>query len=107
MSTDIGAVAGRADDRPWLQGSGLRGEIHVTRFYGGSSGPCMQLTIGDQFVQLDAEGRAALVEKLLLGASSSPSPVSPSGESRTPCADGPCTLTAPGCAGPSLQETER
>ena len=38
---------------------------------------------------------------------SSPSPVSPSGESRTPCADGPCTLTAPGCAGPSLQETEQ
>ena len=36
-----------------------------------------------------------------------PSPVSPSGESRTPCADGPCTLSSPGCAGPSLQEPEQ
>lgn len=37
----------------------------------------------------------------------SPSPVPPSGESRTPCADGPRTLSSPGCAGPSLQETEQ
>ena len=59
MSTSLGSVMGL--DLAG-QGSGIR--VHVTRFYGGASGWCLQLTIGDRYVQLDAEGRAALVEKL-------------------------------------------
>ena len=54
-----------------------------------------------------ANERNRYIAAFLSSLPSSPSPVSPSGESRTPCADGPRTPPVPGCAGPSLQETEQ
>lgn len=46
------------------QGPGLRPGVRVTRFNGGPDGICVQLTIGDLYAQLDAEGLAALTRKL-------------------------------------------
>jgi hypothetical protein len=43
----------------------LHSHLYVSSFYGGTaSGRCIQLTVGDQFVQLDAGGCAALKELL-------------------------------------------
>lgn len=62
MSTDFGTVRGL--DLP-NSGNGLRREIYVTRFYGGPDhGPCVQLTISGQYVQLDREAVKELRKKL-------------------------------------------
>jgi hypothetical protein len=66
MSTDLGNVAGRPNCRPGDQGPGLRDELLLARFYGGvANGPCVQITIDDRFVQLDAAGAKRLVDKIM------------------------------------------
>jgi hypothetical protein len=64
MSTRLGSVKGRPGAKVEQQGVGLRHEVHVTRFAGGLDGVCVQLTIHDQYVQLDIRGVASLVEVL-------------------------------------------
>lgn len=34
--------------------------LYITRFWGGTRGVCLQLTIGERFVQLDAAHRAEM-----------------------------------------------
>jgi hypothetical protein len=65
MNVSLGSVEGRVDPHPLRQGPGLHSHLYVSSFYGGTtSGRCIQLTVGDQFVQLDAGGCAALKELL-------------------------------------------
>ena len=55
MSTEIGHV--RSTDSPDM----VCDAVYVTRFGGGSDrGQCAQITIGERYVQLDAEGVSAL-----------------------------------------------
>jgi hypothetical protein len=64
MSTDFGIVSGRRHGNMDDQGVGLCPELHVNRFAGGEDGVCVQLTVGDRYVQLDGPGVALLIAKL-------------------------------------------
>lgn len=58
MSTEYGEVYSRPTGEP--------GSISVTSFFGGpEDGKCVQLTIGDTYVQLDKSGVADLIGKLM------------------------------------------
>jgi hypothetical protein len=70
MSTNIGTIKGRKGAGA-EQGAGLRREVFLTRFAGGGDGVCLQVTVGDQYVQLDSGGvgrlRGLLDEWMTLG----------------------------------------
>lgn len=59
MSTTLGSVKSTASPDP------VSREIYVNQFWGGKErGRCLQLTIGERYVQLDREGVTALRELL-------------------------------------------
>lgn len=61
MSTNLGTIEGRRDAVGSEQGKGLRSRLYLTRFFGGKKdGMCLQLTIQESYVQLDAAGIAKL-----------------------------------------------
>lgn len=69
MSTDFGFTQGRPNAGP-EQGQGLGREIHVNRFYGGDKdGVCVQVTVGDKYVQLTTAGAYGLIARLCRAAS--------------------------------------
>jgi hypothetical protein len=66
MSTSHGSVEGLALNG---MGPGLRPDIHVNSFYGGKEhGRCVQLTLYNEFVQLDERAVMQLAAKLGMAA---------------------------------------
>lgn len=63
MSTEIGTIKGLYTNDLWL---GLQDKIYITRFHAGlQHGPCHQITVGDQYIQLDNKGAMELIHTLL------------------------------------------
>lgn len=61
MSYELAEVAGL---RLPGMGPGLCSRVHIGTFAGGQHGSCIQITIGDQFVQLNVPGVAEVHEAL-------------------------------------------
>lgn len=76
MSTSFDSTKGRQNADPAAQGPGLAREVHVNRFYGGDAdGVCVQVTIGNRYIQLTRAGAYDLIARLCRAASTKETPM--------------------------------
>ena len=65
MSTNFGFIPSRSNAGISNQGEGLVDRVYMTRFFGGDvDGVCLQITVGDRYVQLDEAGVLGVIEIL-------------------------------------------